>query len=233
MLNDPFTFASRDDLARFLEAQVERLVQNLVRTQVLVRLYREISALPSLTANLQSPQGQNEDVLADLLRSSVVFVHATLEDFLRSIAAVLLPFSEESMLNEVPLVGTSGSGRPEKFFLGRLASHRGKTVLELIQESVRDHLLTTTYNDTTQIASLLRGLNIDVEKVRDAFPRLDELIRRRHQIVHRADRLEHRRDPHEAVEGIAAEQVEEWISVVQGFMATIISDIVGRHRGNV
>jgi hypothetical protein len=233
MPSDSFTFTSRGDLALFLEAQVERLVQNLVRTRVLVRLYRMINALPSVTTSLQSPQGQGEDVLADLLRSSVVFVHATLEDFLRSIAAALLPFSEESMLNEVPLVGTSGSGRPEKFFLGRLAAHRDKTVLELIQESVREHLLTATYNDTTQIASLLRGLNIDVEKVRNAFPRLDELIRRRHQIVHRADRQEHRRDPQEGVESITEEQVEDWISEVQGFMGDVISDIVGRHRGKV
>jgi hypothetical protein len=32
----------------------------------------------------------------------------------------LLPFASEEVLNEIPLLGISKHGRPEKFFLGKL-----------------------------------------------------------------------------------------------------------------
>ncbi len=67
----------------------------------------------------------DKETAAEILRSVVVLNHAYLEDFLRNIALWLLPAASEETLNEVPL---SGSRHAEKFWLGKLAKHRGKTV---------------------------------------------------------------------------------------------------------
>lgn len=69
------------------------------------------------------------------------------------------------------------------------------------------------------------NLAIDVEKVRHLFPKLDEVIKRRHQIVHRADRMSQKFDVLEEVESITADQVKEWISAVQEFMAESVTGI--------
>jgi hypothetical protein len=77
------------------------------------------------------------DVASDILRSTVVLGHAYLEDFLRTIAAAIIPNRGEERLNQIPLIGLANSGRAEKFLLGKLAQHKGKTVDQIIDQSVR------------------------------------------------------------------------------------------------
>lgn len=151
----------------------------------------------------------------DVLRSAVVFLHATQEDVLRSIAAVLLPYASEAVLNRVPMIGTPGA-RPDKFFLGRLSTHREKTVAEVIAASVQEYLRHTTFNNVTEIAELLRSLNFFVEPMEVLFPQLEALMRRRHQIVHRADRGENGE-----VVPITREQVVDWSEAVIKFISTV------------
>lgn len=229
MTVDSNAFSTRRDLARFLEVQASRFGENLARAKGLVYIYGMTSIIRNTTRAMGTVEGPDAEVhFSDILRAAVVLVHATLEDFLRSIGTALLPFADEATLNSVPLVGVGSSGRAEKFFLGRLAAHRGKTVLDLIKESVEEHLSTATYNDTTQISVLLVGLGIDVEKVRYLYPKLDEMTKRRHQIVHRADKASPKLDVLEQVEPITAQEVEDWTSAVQEFIAKSIADFVSR-----
>ena len=58
----------------------------------------------------------SNDTSEDALRASVVLLHASLEDFLRTVAAKLLPSASEDVLNEISLVGLKG--RPKNFGLG-------------------------------------------------------------------------------------------------------------------
>ena len=69
--------------------------------------------------------------------------------------------------------------------------HRGKTVGQLIDESVGDYLKRTTYNNTTEIASLLEKVgiepsapSIDSKTIADTFEDLGAMMSRRHRIVH-------------------------------------------------
>lgn len=220
-------FGSKDELKEFIGVQFTRVTENLARAQGMVETYK---FLYHLRDPMLEEKERVDGFLSDLLRSAVVLIHATLEDMLRSIASVLLPYSDEATLNVIPLVGTSGSGRAEKFFLGKLAAHREKSVLALIKESVDEHLLHATYNDTSQIATLLKSLDVALDKVQDGFPVLDALIKRRHQIVHRADRSQPTQDPQEKVQQISAETVEEWIAVATSFVAAILSNAIYKNR---
>jgi hypothetical protein len=197
MTLDPLS--DETNLQQFIPTQMERYNSNLRRVDELVGLAKN-----------------EKKIASDILRSAVVFLHASLEDFLRSVASILLPYSDEKTLDNIPLVGTEYS-RPEKFFLGSLAVHRGKSILDVIQESVDKHLLTSTYNNKKDISRLLDSLGVRDNDVTSLIPRLETLIKRRHQIVHRADKQ--RQDE---LEPITSEQVQEWIVVVDSFMEKVI-----------
>ncbi|MGZ8463263.1 MAG: hypothetical protein ACXW4I_09995, partial [Candidatus Deferrimicrobiaceae bacterium] len=60
---------------------------------------------------------QTYGVRADILRTIVVFLHATFEDVLRTTARHrIAAVKSQEVLGRIPLVGTSRSGRSEKFF---------------------------------------------------------------------------------------------------------------------
>jgi hypothetical protein len=125
----------------------------------------------------------------DLLRAAIVFMHATVEDLLRTVGQATLPDAPEDVLNNIPLVGSKDSLRGEKFWLGRLAAFRGRAVDDVIIDSVRTYLERLTFNTTTDVATYLTACGFSQEAmsvVTPSLPQLDELMTRRHQIVHRS-----------------------------------------------
>jgi hypothetical protein len=121
----------------------------------------------------------------------------------------------------IPLPGTV-RGRGEKFSLGDLQQHRGKTVDSLIEESIEAYLERSNYNNTTEIATLLLNLQLEVDPCRRFFPELDKMMKRRHQIVHRADCVsETGRGRHQA-RSLSVTEVEKWISVVSNFQGAVL-----------
>ena len=155
-----------------------------------------------------------EDASQDILRAAVVLIHAHLEEFLRTISRVLLPEGNEACLNEIPLAGLKG--RPEKFTLGRLVQHKGKLVDDVLRESVYEHLERSNYNSTDEISNLLRSLGFDVSKHEEEFPAIQQMIDRRHQIVHRADRFEPALST--VLNPIRADDVSRWLTATNEFM---------------
>jgi len=124
----------------------QRFEHNIGRVRNLLTLYRNLA-----------PRGQGRRPVhaTDMLRSALVLLHASLEDVLRSVAAWKFPASGEAVLNDVPLVGLGEGGRPEKFHLGKLVPHRAKSVQALIDESVKAAINRMSFNNTTDIASIL------------------------------------------------------------------------------
>jgi hypothetical protein len=59
----------------------------------------------------------SNDSVNEILRLVVVFLHATLEEFLRTLASRLLFNSNEDALDKIPLAGLNNSRHPEKFLL--------------------------------------------------------------------------------------------------------------------
>jgi hypothetical protein len=154
------------------------LAQNLARVENLVKTYE--------THPQAQGKGRKSAELLDILRAAVVLLHASLEDVLRSTAQWKLPNAPSETLDEIPLVGLGPN--PKKFLLGDLATFRGKVVDEIFAASVAAYLEKSNYNNVGEIATVLNGMKVDVTKVSGTFPRLQELMERRHQIVHRADR---------------------------------------------
>lgn len=165
--------------------------------------------------HLRGAGGGRRDIQkSDVLRAGVVLTHATLEDFLRTIAGWKLPDAEASDLNSIPLAGCDPRNRATKFQLGDLADHRGKTVDELIAESVANTLEYSNYNNSTEVASLLRSVGVDPTVVEDLFTDLDALMIRRHNIVHRADENDKKGSGHHWAKPINTGTVEAWVGTV-------------------
>jgi hypothetical protein len=154
--------------------------------------------------------------ISDIFRASVVFLHASFEDALREIARLKLRECSGETLDGIPLAGISPGGQPRKFTLGALNKHRGKGVDELIQESIDEYLDRFSFNNSTDIANVFGQLTIDLSRVRKYFGDLDEMMLRRHQIVHRAD--QERISGKWRLASIDGNDVAKWTRVVMAFV---------------
>jgi hypothetical protein len=161
----------------------------------------------------------------DILRAAVVLNHAYLEDLLRTLASSLLPDSTESVLNDIPLAGLRSGGRPEKFFLGKLAQHKGKTIDAVIRASVSEYLERSNYNDIEEIAQLLTRLGFNVSDHSEHFPVIQEMIQRRHVIVHRADRAKAADSDAYVLQAINSGEVLKWPRAILSFIQSLMEPL--------
>lgn len=183
------------------------LGKNLRRARNLVNLFEK-----------NAPKKTKKVTDTDILRAATVFLHATLEDFLRSIAAWKLPLASSEILNDIPL---SGKGRGQKFSLGDLASKRSMKIDKLIKRSVNEYLERSNFNNVKDISNILEKIGITVKKVNGTFKDISELMKRRHQIVHRVDR---KSSTGKAV-SLTRDAVNHWISVVEKFTGNVLTEI--------
>jgi len=187
----------------------------------------------------QAGKGDKEDA-AEILRAVVVLNHAYLEDFLRNVALWLLPIADEETLNKIPLAGVTG--RAEKFQLGKLAEHRGKRIDDVISESVAAFMERSTFNNVKEIMSFLDSVNVrlpsreEIETSPSEVPRLpiegdvlgplDAMMKRRHHIVHRADKAK----TGDGLQEIADTDVMSWLAATMMFTLSIaIENFMQRH----
>lgn len=187
----------------------------------LVRRSRLHEYVISITTTLRSRRARapaQSGATQDILRAAVVLIHAQLEEFLRTMARTLLPEGDEACLNEIPLAGLGG--RKERFLLGKLVQHRGKKVEEVLRASVSEYLERSNYNSTTEIANLLATLGFDVAGHDKQFATIQQMIERRHTIVHRADRFEDANSI-PALQPIKTEEVSDWLRATQEFMFSL------------
>lgn len=189
-----------------------RFDENLVRVRNLADIYEAKLA--------GDTQGRRPVGSTDILRAAVVFLHATVEEFLRGILEWRLPDQGETTLNNVPFVGL-GSDRPEKFLLGRLAAHRQKTVDEVIRESVTASLTRSNFNNVAEIVSALSSVGLDKTSCEPHFAELTALMERRHQIVHRADRNPSQGQGHHTASSIGWHHVHKWAQAAQNFFDAV------------
>jgi hypothetical protein len=196
-----------------LRPYFKRIEENIDRAVSLLQLFEHLSEI----------EAEGRD---DLLRAAVVFIHAYLEDFLRTLASELLPVGDENCLKDIPLAGAGSFGRSEKFVLAQLAQHRGKTVDDLLRLSVSDYLSRSNYNSLAEISALLTRLGFKPEDHNKGFDAIDQMIQRRHQIVHRADRVNEAGTP--VLQRIDRSQVTHWLSATHSFTASLITPLMRR-----
>jgi hypothetical protein len=166
---------------------------------------------------------------ADLLRAAVVFLHAAFEEYLRGLATLYYPNASEAALNDIPLAGLACRGRPEKFFLGKLIRHRSKSVEQVIRESVAEYLAQSNFNDVSDVTSLLESLEVPItDRMRGTFPVLQQLMKRRHQIVHKADRVDGRSPGKQRATSISLRQIDDFVEAIQEFSVGVTAYVIER-----
>jgi len=159
-----------------VQAEIQRRFEgNLSRVQHLIDVH----------ARVAPADGATDDTNADLLRAAVVFMHATLEDLLRSVLEWRLPAAPPGHLRDVPLVGKPARST---LTLEDLAGHRGSTVDELITRSVVAHLDRSNFNNPGEIEKALLSVGLDRGLLAPHKYMLGPMMNRRHWIVHRTDR---------------------------------------------
>ncbi|MFB9160131.1 HEPN domain-containing protein [Chromobacterium violaceum] len=176
--------------------------------------------------------GRAPTYLSDLLRACVVMLHASFEDVCRSIAAEKLPHANAEILNGIPF--SKGIGK-QKISLGDLVPHREKRVSDLIQESVSQYLENFSVNNPPEIDEFLRKIGIaDVENFRRTCPKFTDLcraIKRRHHIVHQADKNPEAGAGHHAAQPINRETLDRWTEAIDEFCRALIEKVWPTRRG--
>lgn len=158
----------------------------------------------------------------DILRSAVVLLHSSFEEYFRSILGCLLPKTcTESDLKNISFLGSTGNHKG-KITLGELVKFRGKAVDQLIAESIQETLNFTSFNDFQDIVSWSKKIKVDLSEFKSQ-EKLNNLIRRRHKIVHEADNA--KGDDTYALTSIRENMVEEWISTVRELVNLIDNKI--------
>lgn len=189
---------------------------NIERVKNLVKLYGKIKTPGS---------GRAGTLTTDILRSAVVLLHASVEDFLRSLARWRLPeLGDKEALDDIPLL-IDQSKKPHKITLGELVDYRNLRVNDVIKGSVKKYLERSNYSDTKQISSLLESIDIEVEKVNGTFNMLSNMILRRHKIVHEADKNKVPGSGNHETESIKKNEVNSWINAVEIFVAQVLGEI--------
>ncbi len=146
------------------------------------------------------------------MRSAVVFLHATLEDFLRGAAELRLPLAPREALGKIPFPATKGK---DSSFLEVLADHRGRSVDQVITASITSYLDRKTYNGVDEVASLIADVGLSYAVVLKPYAaRIAALMARRHHIAHRFDRNTFAGPGQHPARSISKGLVVEWIEAV-------------------
>jgi hypothetical protein len=196
-----------------MKTEIEnRFNGNLERVGHLVEIYE------TLTTGL----GRRPVDTSDILRSAVVFLHAALEDFLRSLLEWKLPSAQASYLKDIPLKGK----KPRSTFtLDDLAHFRGSNVDDLISCSIADHLERSNFNTPGDISSVLQSIGLMRSLLDPYRDKLGPMMKRRHWIVHRADRNNATGSGQHAALGLQKATVEAWSIAVRQFGTSVLIQV--------
>ena len=195
----------------------QRIDQNITRVENLVEIYRDKDTGGS---------GRRSAKETDALRAAVVLLHASLEDCLRSLARLKHQSSNEvKILDKYPFPSHDSARAPLKISMGYLAQHRGKGVNELINQSIQKHLDMSSYSSIEDIVSLLRSIDVEATPLESHFSSISAMIERRHQIVHRADRVEAQGSGNHQIQTIKASDVTKWIESVKSFHTALFEAV--------
>jgi hypothetical protein len=188
-----------------------RLAANLARVRAIVSVYEERAG----------GRGRQRVETVDLLRAAVVFLHATMEDVLRSALEWKWPETASAEhLQEVPMLGHNRGRRVE---LADLLPHRGTSVDDLIRRSIEAHLERASFNNVGDVKRAIERLGLDVALVTLRERHLAAVIARRHEIVHRADRSAAWGPGHHVAASLRHATVAEWFDAVEAFCTDFVA----------
>ncbi|MBK9370516.1 MAG: hypothetical protein IPN01_30195 [Deltaproteobacteria bacterium] len=137
-------------------------------------------------------QGRVAVQYSDILRSAVVFLHATLEDLLRSLEEAHARRQLRSGVTDYPSIAfvldSTQDLRKEKISVGDVVKHHyNKTVEDVVRLALDREFSTRTYNKPIDVIQAITRLKLDTSGATLSASTLQAMMQRRHQIAHRAD----------------------------------------------
>ncbi len=176
--------------------------ENLARVQSLCNIYNQLK-----TEKIK----EEKNKFTDILRSAVVLLHSSFEEYYRNVVVYMLskePTTEN--LDKISFLSSEGK-RKDKITLLELLQYRDKTVDELINKSIQETLNFRSFNNYNEIIAWSNQIKINLNQF-DKQEKMSRMIERRHQIVHKADKIESNGTIKLAP--IDERRVKEWIDVV-------------------
>jgi hypothetical protein len=90
----------------------------------------------------------------------------------------------------------------------------------VIKESVEEYLRHVSFSSPAEVAEHLQQLGFHLDHIRESFPLIEGLMKRRHQIVHRADH-----DERGKLVPIDKNQILEWADAVTRFLSQVLAQL--------
>jgi hypothetical protein len=187
----------------------------------IARVRRLISAYDALSG---TGPGRASVADTDVLRAAVVFLHATVEDFLRSLEAFKLPSASGTAFNNMRYYASPGQAAKDgkdKFTLVDLAANRGQSVDDVFRLAISRHLEMSNYNNVAEVRQALHRSGVNYTMPSDIAANLEALTKRRHWIAHRADKNPMSGSGHHRAQSIGKGTVEPWTTAVESFCSAV------------
>jgi RiboL-PSP-HEPN len=190
---------------------------NIDRAKNLVKVYESLQ---------RTGKGRRSVGSTDVLRAAVVFTHSALEELFRNLFRWKLPTeAPAAVLDKIPIVGGKLGKEPEKFMLGKLADFRNEFVDNVITRSIDAYVDVLNVNNCNELAKNIEMIGIKADQFSDHFSKLESLFKRRHQIVHQADRNIKRGQGKHVANSLSVSQTSDWILHAENFVFDLVSKI--------
>ena len=130
---------------------------------------------------------------ADLLGAAIVFLHATLEEYLRVIALQERIKLDKEKLQAVIKQYNRLNSKNVKLSLVDIVDYRNKTLDNLLEDEIQTFLYQSmNFNSLDEIQAFLKTLNVSwgdlaVELGKETLDNVSALIYKRHLVAHQAD----------------------------------------------
>lgn len=189
--------------------------KNLRRVRHLLEVFR------ALHPTLERPS----ELHADVVRAAIIFLHATLEDLLRSSEELRFPQAPAAAFKRLQWVTQDVKGEDktkEKIGLEEFAAFRGQSVDDVLMQAFQKHHERSNYNNQQDVVGALERMGLDTGPFEEFFPDLHAMMKRRHEIAHRADI--NRRLPR-MTNRVIVKVAERWLQVVESFGNRLLSTL--------
>lgn len=163
----------------------------------------------------------------DVLRSAIVFLHSSFEEYFRNVLRDVLPATcTQEDLQKISFTTKDGK-HIDKLTVSNLLQYKGKTIDDLVADFIGDTLDTTSFNNYSDIVNWAQKIKVDLSSF-TSQDKIEKLIKRRHKIVHEADN--NKTDKMNKTYSLTAIQesvVKEWLDAVQDLVKIIDVQIGG------
>jgi hypothetical protein len=197
------------------DAIQQRFSANLSRVSALVATFRQMTA----------GRGRPAVVETDLLRAAVVLLHASFEDLLRSCAELILPLRPAKTFEDWSIPLPQSAERRTKLTLSEIMQFRGRSIDDVLAIAIQHRLDHASYNNFYEVSRWADELGLIVPSRQSYQPNLDAMMKRRHQIAHRADRNKLTGSGHYVAAHLSDVTVDTWRRNVEAAGKDILAQI--------